>query len=347
MEISAQFRYQSAEELNKKSAAGECVQSCEEDQFQSDWKESLQTKLTDETLIMRSNSIIDQNSSPGDNELNDEQSMLRTAKTMMVVVGNRVTRQAPELEFKSAGLQAFEVFFSLLGGGVLLVGGVFFFVGGVCFFVGGVCFLLVCVCVFWCVCVCVFFLVVFFFLVFSFWCFFFWWCVFFGGGVFFFLVMVFFGGVFFGGVCVFWWCVCFFLVVCVFLVVFFFGGVFFLVVVFFFLVVVFFGGVCVFFFGGVFFFWWCVRVAHFPVVDWARILRRPPTASPVILGTGVLWVSTGTHPCGSPSRQDDGETRAPALHTLDDVLRFRGDEEYRAVLLHPSSTCSCLRSGRS
>ena len=76
-----------------------------------------------------------------------------------------------------------------------------------------------------------------------------------------------------------------------------------------------------------------VRVAHFPVVDWARILHRPPTASPVILGTGVLWVSTRTHPCGSPSRQDDGETRAPALHTLDDVLRFRGDEEYRAVLL--------------
>ena len=90
-----------------------------------------------------------------------------------------------------------------------------------------------------------------------------------------------------------------------------------------------------------------VRVAHFPVVDWARTLHRPPTASPVILGTGVLWVSTGTHPCGSPSRQDDGETRAPALHTLDDVLRFRGDEEYRAVLLHPSSTCSCPRSGRS
>ena len=69
------------------------------------------------------------------------------------------------------------------------------------------------------------------------------------------------------------------------------------------------------------------------LVDWARELRRPPTASPVILGTGVLWVSTGTHPCGSPSRQDDGETRAPALHTLDDVLRFRGDEEHRAVLL--------------
>ena len=54
----------------------------------------------------------------------------------------------------------------------------------------------------------------------------------------------------------------------------------------------------------------------------ARKLHRPPTASPVELGTGVLWVSTGTHPCGSPSRQDDGETRAPALRTLDDVLRL-------------------------
>ena len=40
-----------------------------------------------------------------------------------------------------------------------------------------------------------------------------------------------------------------------------------------------------------------------------------------------------TRVCGPPSRQDDGGTRAPALHTLDDVLRFRGDEEYRAVLL--------------
>ena len=70
--ISAQFRYQSAEELNKKSAAGECVQSSEEDQFQSGWKRSLQTMLTNETLIMKNNGIIDQNSTPGDDELNDE-----------------------------------------------------------------------------------------------------------------------------------------------------------------------------------------------------------------------------------------------------------------------------------
>ena len=27
---------------------------------------------------------------------------------------------------------------------------------------------------------------------------------------------------------------------------------------------------------------------------------------------GVLWVSTGTRPCGAPSRQDDGDIRAPA-----------------------------------
>ena len=51
-----------------------------------------------------------------------------------------------------------------------------------------------------------------------------------------------------------------------------------------------------------------VRVARVPVVHWAHILHRPPTASRVVLGTGVLWVSTGTHPW-----QDDGETRAPAL----------------------------------
>ena len=69
-----QNRCQSAEELNKKCATGlrPAVQSCEEDQFQLEWKESLQTKLTDETLIMRSNSIIDQNSTSSDDELNDE-----------------------------------------------------------------------------------------------------------------------------------------------------------------------------------------------------------------------------------------------------------------------------------
>ena len=48
------------EEFEQRNALLESVQSCEEDQFQSDWKESLQTMLTHETLIMKSSSIIDQ-----------------------------------------------------------------------------------------------------------------------------------------------------------------------------------------------------------------------------------------------------------------------------------------------
>ena len=79
--------------MNKKGAVGECVQSCEEDQFQSDWKESLQTKLTNETLIMKSNSIIDQNSTPGDDELNDETIDAENSEDDADFInGNRVTR---------------------------------------------------------------------------------------------------------------------------------------------------------------------------------------------------------------------------------------------------------------
>ena len=96
---------------------GEFVQSCEEDQFQSDWKELLQTKLTNETLIMRSNSINDQNSTPGNDELNDETIDAKDSEdnagcqwrvTHARLVENRVTLQAPEPEFKSAGLHAFK-----------------------------------------------------------------------------------------------------------------------------------------------------------------------------------------------------------------------------------------------
>ena len=47
-----------------------------------------------------------------------------------------------------------------------------------------------------------------------------------------------------------------------------------------------------------------VRVARVSVVHWALGLQRPPTACPIELGTGVLWVSTG------------------ASRTLDDVLRL-------------------------
>ena len=89
LEISAQNRCQSAEELNRKGAAGPrpAVHSCEEDPFQSGWKESSQTKLTNKTLIMKSSSIIDQHSASGDDELNDE-----SEDDADVINGNRVTR---------------------------------------------------------------------------------------------------------------------------------------------------------------------------------------------------------------------------------------------------------------
>ena len=46
---------------------------------------------------------------------------------------------------------------------------------------------------------------------------------------------------------------------------------------------------------------------------------RATHSLPSVEGTGVLWVLTGTHPCGPPPRQGGGGTRAPALtyvHTV-------------------------------
>ena len=56
---------------------------------------------------------------------------------------------------------------------------------------------------------------------------------------------------------------------------------------------------------------------------------QPPDRSQHGCTVGV----TGTHPCGPPPRQDGAGTRAPALSTLDDELRFQGDVDYRRVLL--------------
>ena len=50
------------------------------------------------------------------------------------------------------------------------------------------------------------------------------------------------------------------------------------------------------------------------MVYWALGLHRPPTASPVELGTGVLWVSTGTHPCGPSPRVVKEPERQPYIH---------------------------------
>ena len=97
--------------MNRKGAAGPrpAVHSCEEDPFQSGWKESLQSKLTNKSLIMKSSSIIDQYSASGDDELNDETVDAEDSEDDADVInGNRVTRQAPEPGFKSAGSQAFK-----------------------------------------------------------------------------------------------------------------------------------------------------------------------------------------------------------------------------------------------
>ena len=69
--------------------------------------------------------------------------------------------------------------------------------------------------------------------------------------------------------------------------------------------------------------WVALRSAH----HWARGLLRPPTASSLKgRSTSVLWVSTGTHPCGPRG------TRAPALRALDEyALRFRGNKKYGLI----------------
>ena len=75
-----------------------------------------------------------------------------------------------------------------------------------------------------------------------------------------------------------------------------------------------------------------VRVARVTVVHWALGLHRPPTASPVELGTGVLWVSTGTHPCGPSGRVVKEPERQPYVHWTT-CYDYRGDVDYRRVFL--------------
>ena len=78
-----------------------------------------------------------------------------------------------------------------------------------------------------------------------------------------------------------------------------------------------------------------VGVAHSLVRHWAHGVTQATHSLSSELRTGVLWVSTATHPCGPPPKQDGGGTRAPALRTLDEyVLHVQGDVEYVDVLLH-------------
>ena len=59
----------------------------------------------------------------------------------------------------------------------------------------------------------------------------------------------------------------------------------------------------------------CCEWTFHSLRDWAHVgvvLCELPTASSHFGSTGVLWVLTGTHPCGPPSRMME-VTRAPAL----------------------------------
>ena len=57
---------------------------------------------------MKNNSIIDQNSTSGEDELNDETVDAEDSEDDAKLADNRVTLQAPEPVFKSVGLQTFK-----------------------------------------------------------------------------------------------------------------------------------------------------------------------------------------------------------------------------------------------
>ena len=77
-----------------------------------------------------------------------------------------------------------------------------------------------------------------------------------------------------------------------------------------------------------------VRVARVTEVHWAHLLNRPPTASPVELGTGVLWGQPGpTRVALHPGRMMEKPERQPYVHWTT-CYDYRGDVDYRRVFLH-------------
>ena len=62
----------------------------------------------------------------------------------------------------------------------------------------------------------------------------------------------------------------------------------------------------------------CCEGTFHSLRDWVHVgvvLCELPTASSHFGSTGLLWVLTGTHPCGTPSRMME-VTRAPALSLI-------------------------------
>ena len=78
-----------------------------------------------------------------------------------------------------------------------------------------------------------------------------------------------------------------------------------------------------------------VRVARITVVHWALGLHRPPTASPVELGTGVtVGVNRGpTRVALHPGRMMEEPERQPYIHWTT-CYDYRGDVDYRRMFLH-------------
>ena len=60
------------------------------------------------------------------------------------------------------------------------------------------------------------------------------------------------------------------------------------------------------------------RVSALYVVLCVVVMSHP---QPSLSGTGVLWVSTGTHQCVDPPRQGGGSTMRQLAHCVDRVCR--------------------------
>ena len=76
----------------------------------------------------------------------------------------------------------------------------------------------------------------------------------------------------------------------------------------------------------------------FLLVHWAHTIHRPPHSLLTEVSTGVLWGVNWdpTRVALHPGRVVKEPERQPYIHWTT-CYDYRGDEEYRAVLLHPSS----------
>ena len=65
-----------------------------------------------------------------------------------------------------------------------------------------------------------------------------------------------------------------------------------------------------------------------------------------VVSTGVLWGVNRDPPVWPSTQAGWWKNQSASPTYVGDELRFQGHVDYRRVFLHPSSTCSCSRSGR-